>query len=121
MRAHIVLAHPEVKSFNAHLSGISKQVLDTAGYKTTLSDLYAMDFDPREGPHHYSSRKDAEVFHAQTEQRFSAENETLPPEVNSEIHCLLESDLFFPPLCQAGDLSLSGLRHSEKRLCQGPM
>jgi NAD(P)H dehydrogenase (quinone) len=93
MQAHIVLAHPEVKSFNAHLSGISQQVLDTAGYKTTLSDLYAMDFDPREGPYHYSSRKDAEVFHAQTEQRFSAENETLPPEVNSEIHCLLESDL----------------------------
>ena len=72
MQAHIVLAHPEVKSFNAHLSGISQQVQDTTGYKATLSDLYAMDFDPREGPYHYSSRKDAEVFHAQIEQRFSA-------------------------------------------------
>ncbi len=93
MRTHIVLAHPETKSFNAHLSCISQQVLGSAGYRTTLSDLYAMDFDPREGPHHYSSRKDAEVFHAQTEQRFNVGNETLPPEVDSEIQFLLECDL----------------------------
>ena len=93
MRAHIVLAHPEVKSFNAHLSGISKQLLETAGYKTTLSDLYSMDFDPREGSQHYSSRKDATVFHAQTEQRYNADNETLPAVVESEIQHLLESDL----------------------------
>ena len=83
MKAHIVLAHPEARSFNSHLSGISQRVLGSAGWQTTLSDLYAMDFDPREGPHHYSSRKNAEVFHAQTEQRYSADNETLPSEVNS--------------------------------------
>ena len=83
-KAHIVLTHPEAKSFNAQLSGISRQVLDTAGCETTLSDLYAMNFDPREGPQHYKSRKDTEVFHAQTEQRFSADNETTPADVNSE-------------------------------------
>ena len=93
MRSHIVLAHPEANSFNAHLSGISQQVLGVTGWQTTLSDLYAMDFDPREGPQHYRSRKDAEVFHAQTEQRFNADNETLPPEVDSEIQRLLECDL----------------------------
>ena len=48
MKAHIVLAHPEAKSFNAYLSGISQQVLGTAGCHTTLTDLYATDFDPRE-------------------------------------------------------------------------
>jgi NAD(P)H dehydrogenase (quinone) len=93
MRAHIVLAHPEVKSFNAHLSGISQQLLDGMGYKTTLSDLYAMDFDPREGPNHYNSRKDTEVFHAQSEQRFNADNETTPSDVNSETQRLLDCDL----------------------------
>ncbi len=93
MRAHIVLAHPEVASFNAHLSGISQQALNSAGYQTTLSDLYTMDFDPREGSHQYSSRKDTDVFHAQTEQRFNADKNTLPPEVASEIQRLLESDL----------------------------
>lgn len=93
MRAHIVLAHPEAKSFNAHLSGISQRVLGAAGYKTTLSDLYAMDFDPREGPHHYSSRKNAKVFHAQTEQRFNADNDTTPTDVNLETQRLLDCDL----------------------------
>jgi NAD(P)H dehydrogenase (quinone) len=93
MKAHIILAHPEAKSFNSHLSGISQQVLGTAGWQTTLSDLYAMDFDPREGPQHYSSRKDAEAFHAQTEQRYNADNETLPSEVDSEIQHLLECNM----------------------------
>lgn len=93
MNAHIVIAHPETKSFNGHLSGISQQVLADAGWQTTLSDLYAMDFDPREGPHHYNFRKDPEIFHTQTEQRHNADNETLPPEVDSEIQHLLGCSL----------------------------
>ena len=93
MKAHIVLAHPETKSFNGHLSKISQRVLSAAGWQHTLSDLYAMDFDPREGPHHYRSRKDADVFHAQTEQCFNAENGTTPPDVNSEVQRLLDCDL----------------------------
>ena len=71
MQTHIVLAHPERESFNAHLWNISQQTLGAAGSETSLSDLYAMDFDPREGPHHYDSRKDAKIFHAQTEQRYN--------------------------------------------------
>ena len=93
MRAHIVLAHPEGKSFNAQLSGISQQTLATAGWETTLSDLYALEFDPSEGPHHYGRRKDAAVFHTQTEQRFSADNGTLPREVKSEIQNLKQCNL----------------------------
>lgn len=93
MRAHIVLAHPEAKSFNGHLSSISQQTLDDAGWQTTLSDLYAMNFDPREGPQHYRSRKDLEVFHTQTEQRYNSDKETLPPEVEAEIQHLLDCDL----------------------------
>lgn len=93
MHAHIVLAHPEKTSFNAHLSGVSQQVLSTTGWQSTLTDLYAIDFDPREGPQHYSSRKDKETFHAQTEQRHNSDNETLSPEVNLEIENLLKFDL----------------------------
>lgn len=93
MQAHIVLAHPENESFNAQLAGISQQSLAASGWQTSLSDLYAMDFDPREGPRHYHSRKDAKVFHAQTEQRYSADNETLPAEIESEIQNLLNCDL----------------------------
>ncbi len=93
MKAHIVLAHPEAKSFNGHLSGISQRVLGTAGWQQTLSDLYTMDFDPREGAHHYRSRKDPEVFHPQTEQRFNAEKQTTPPDVDAEANRLLDCDL----------------------------
>jgi len=93
MKAHIVLAHPEPKSFNGQLSGISQRVLSAAGWQVTLSDLYAMDFDPREGPHHYRSRKNPDVFDVLGEQRFNAENRTTPPDAEAEIRRLLDSDL----------------------------
>lgn len=94
MRAHIVLAHPESKSFNGQLAHITRTKLETKGWKVTFSDLYASDFDPREGPMHYQARSDSERFHAQSEQRFSAENGTTPQDVNTERNKLLQSDLF---------------------------
>ena len=93
MEAHVVLAHPEAQSFNGHLSRISRDVLGKEGYKTSFSDLYALDFDPREGAHHYASRKDNAVFHAQTEQRHGADNGSLPEDVEAEIDKLLSCDL----------------------------
>jgi len=70
MKAHIVLAH-----------------------KTTLTDLYATGFDPCEGPTHFGSRHDTELFHTQTEQRYNAENQSLAPEVNAEMQHLHDCDL----------------------------
>ncbi|NNF77568.1 MAG: flavodoxin family protein, partial [Rhizobiales bacterium] len=61
MKTHIVLAHPEASSFNGHLAGISQSVLSAAGDHATLSDLYSMDFNPREGAQHYTARKDEHV------------------------------------------------------------
>ena len=93
MKAHIVLAHPEPKSFNGHLSRVSHKTLLAAGWDTSLSDLYAMDFDPREGPQHYTARKNADIFDSLTEQRFNSDNNSLPEEVQSEINHLLGCDL----------------------------
>jgi len=93
MRTHIILAHPEAKSFNGKLASISETVLGANGGKTTLSDLYAMDFDPREGPQHFQSRQDAEFFHAQTEQRHSTDSKSLSPAVEAEIKNLEECEL----------------------------
>ena len=93
MKAHIVLAHPEARSFNGHLSDASRRALGAAGLQTTVSDLYAMDFDAREGPHHYRSRKNTEVFDTLAEQRFNAENDTTPPDVSAEVRRLLDCDL----------------------------
>jgi len=120
MKAHIVLAHPEIKSFNGHLSDTSQRVLGAAGWQHTLFDLYALDFDPREGSHHYRSRKDADVFHAQSEQRFNAENESMPSDVRAEIQCLLDCDLlvvhFWPILFSFRYLGFDVL---EPAICHG--
>ncbi len=93
MKAHIVLAHPEANSFNGLLSRTSEKVLSGKGWQTTLSDLYSMDFDPREDGRHFETRKEANVFHAQTEQRHSADNDTLPAVIEEETQKLLECDL----------------------------
>ncbi len=62
MKAHIVLAHPEPRSFKGNLAATTQATLGAAGWETTLSDLYTMGFDPREGAHHYPSRRNPEVF-----------------------------------------------------------
>jgi len=67
MRAHIVLGHPEPQSFNAHLAREAQKELSAAGWQVSLTDLYACDFDPREGPEHYRERADAARFDAQRE------------------------------------------------------
>lgn len=94
MKAHIVLAHPEPTSFNGQLASVSQGRLGANGYtEITFSDLYAMAFDPREGPQHYADRANPDVFHTQTEQRYNHENGTTPPEVASEMQRLLDCDL----------------------------
>ena len=93
MKAHIVLAHPEPNSFNGQLAGLSRTRLSGAGYEGTVSDLYSMGFDAREGPQHFPDRKDGGRFHTQTEQRHSADEGMLPPEIDAEIERLLRCDL----------------------------
>ena len=93
MKAHIVLAHPESKSFNGQLAKATRSTLQTAGWEVTLSDLYTDGFDPLEGPGHYQTRADSERFHAQTEQRFHADNDSTPQDVVAEKSKLLQADL----------------------------
>lgn len=52
-----------------------------------------MDFDPREGAPHYTKRKDKAFFHAQTEQRFSADNDATPDIIAEEMDRILACDL----------------------------
>ena len=53
MHAHFVLAHPEPQSFNAHLVRSGSAALEAEGWTVSVSDLYAMGFDPCERPEHY--------------------------------------------------------------------
>ena len=67
MKAHIVLAHPEPKSFNTHLSAIARQTLEERSWVVSISDLCAMGFDPCEKAAHYANRFDGERFDCQAE------------------------------------------------------
>ena len=93
MQAHIALAHPEPRSFNSHLARITRQSLESQGWTVTVSDLYAMGFDPCERAGHYPARPQHERFDAQAEQRHASENGALPPMVAAEIERLDRADL----------------------------
>lgn len=93
MRAHIVCAHPEPASYNAHLAATARATLEQRGWSVTVSDLYRMGFDPCERASHYAHPLDAVRFDAQAEQLHASQAHTLPAEVADEITRLDAADL----------------------------
>lgn len=93
MRAHIVLAHPEPKSYNAHLAATAREALTHAGWAVTVSDLYALGFDPCERSSHYGSPLSPDRFDVQSEQRHACQTGQVPADVAAEIECLEKADL----------------------------
>jgi NAD(P)H dehydrogenase (quinone) len=93
MQAHIVLAHPEAKSFNAHLARTARRALETQGWDVSVSDLYGMGFDPCERAEHYVARQQLDRFDVQAEQRHASERRTVPEVVTAEIERLDRADL----------------------------
>jgi NAD(P)H dehydrogenase (quinone) len=93
MHAHFVLAHPEPQSFNAHLVRSGSAALEAEGWTTSVSDLYAMSFDPCERPEHFADRAAPARFDVQTEQRRASENGSLPRAVTDELALLDRADL----------------------------
>src|SRR5262249_24959344 len=84
---------PEPQSFNAHLARQARHTLDSLGWSVSLSDLYAMGFDPCERPDHYRQRKQAARFDVQMEQRHASETRSIPEMVAAEIEALDRADL----------------------------
>lgn len=93
MRAHIVLAHPEPRSFNAHLAETARLSLETAGWAVTLTDLYATGFDACERAAHYPAWPPDERFDVQSAQRQASGSGAIPPAVAAEIALLDQADL----------------------------
>ncbi|HEY1383915.1 MAG TPA: NAD(P)H-dependent oxidoreductase [Dongiaceae bacterium] len=93
MQAHIVLAHPEPKSFNAHLARVARGALEAQGWKVSVTDLYAIGFDPCERAEHYEPRLNAERFDVQAEQRHASAENSIPEAVQREIANLDRADL----------------------------
>ncbi len=93
MHAHFVLAHPEPSSFNAHLVRSGVEALKAAGWTATVSDLYAMSFDPCERCEHFRDPLNPDRFDIQAEQRHASENGTLPAHVINELERMDRADL----------------------------
>ena len=93
MNTLIVLAHPEPNSYNAALMRAARETLRSQGHEVRISDLYAKAFAADEHGRHYSQRTNSERFDAQLEQRFSAEHNALPHNVQKEVDDLLWANL----------------------------
>lgn len=122
MRALIVLAHPEPRSFNAHLATQAAEQLRRAGISVEVVDLYAEGFDPCEAAHHHRRRLQPERFDAQREQRHSAELGTLPADIQRHLQQLHAADLLvlqFPLWWFAAPAILKGW--VDRVLVYGPM
>ena len=75
------------------MKDVAVATLTGLGHGVEVSDLYALAFDPVEGPDRYAARYDPGSFTAQTEQRHAWETGTLSPDVAAEIDKLERADL----------------------------
>lgn len=93
MHAHIVLAHPEPQSYNAHLCDVAQQTLSADGWSVSFTDLYQSGFDACERAEHYRDRAQPARFDVQLEQRHASDTTTIPPDVAAEVANLDRADL----------------------------
>ena len=93
MHAHFVLSHPEPKSFNAHLVHAGATALEADGWTVSVSDLYAIGFDPCERPEHFLNRAKPDRFDVQAEQRHASSTGSLPTAVMDELVLMDRADL----------------------------
>lgn len=122
MRALILLAHPEPRSFNAHLAMQAAEQLRHDHLQVDMVDLYAAGFDPLEAAWHHPRRLQPERFDAQREQRYSAEHDQLPADVQRHLQLLRAADLVilqFPLWWFAAPAILKGWL--DRVLVYGPM
>lgn len=93
MQAHIVLAHPEARSYNAHLAAVTREALEGQGWQVSVTDLYAAGFDPCERASHFAGHPEGARFDVQGTQRAASVSGAIPPEVAAEIARLDAADL----------------------------
>ena len=93
MRAHIVCAHPEPRSYNAHLAATARRALERRGWSVTVSDLYADGVRPVRAGLALPRPADPSRFDVQAEQRHASQAGRLPADVAAEIARLDQADL----------------------------
>jgi NAD(P)H dehydrogenase (quinone) len=93
VRALIVHAHHEPKSFCSALFRQAVQTLSEAGHEVVTSDLYSERFDPISDRRNFASVFDAGHLKQQLEERHASEVDGFAPELEIEIKKLESCDL----------------------------
>jgi NAD(P)H dehydrogenase (quinone) len=93
LNVFIVHAHPEPQSFSSALARTAAEILAEMGHSVTVSDLYAMDFDPVSGRKNFTTVKDPDFFKQQQEELHATEYNGFAPEIEAEIRKLEAADL----------------------------
>jgi len=93
MKAFVVLAHAEPRSFNAAMFRTAVETLRDAGHEVSTSDLYAMPFDPVSDRRNFTSVKDPDYFKQQIEEMHATEVGGFSPDIEAELAKLEACDL----------------------------
>ena len=92
MKAHIVHAHPEPLSFTAAMRDVAAETLRGKGYEVTISDLYAMRFNPLLSSDDFGADVERPIAFTK-EQRRGWRDRTLSPDILEEAERVLAADL----------------------------
>jgi len=93
MNALIVYAHHEPSSFAAAMLATAVETLRGAGHTVTVSDLYAMGFDPVSDRRNFRTVFDATRLRQQTEEAHAAQVDGFEPTLRDEMRKLAECEL----------------------------
>ena len=93
MKIFIVFAHAEPHSFNGAMFRFAEDALKGAGHAVTVSDLYAMKFDPVSDRRNFTTVKNPEFFKQQIEEMHATEVGGFAPDVEGELRKMEACDL----------------------------
>lgn len=93
MHIHLVHAHPEPKSFTAAMRDTIMETSVAEGHTVTLSDLYAMNFNPVLSADDFTERRDPDHLTYALEQRHNWQAGTLAPDIAEEISRVMAADV----------------------------
>lgn len=93
MKALIVHAHPEPRSFSTALMSTAVEELRHQGHEVQVSDLYAMGFNPVASSADFNQRANPDYCVYALEQRHGVDTGTLAADIQAELDKLLWCDL----------------------------
>ena len=89
----LVVAHPELKSFNISLAKAAEQALTSNGDEVKTSYLYQENWNPVTGRHNFTTVKDPDFLKVQLEEIHASQNNGFADDVQTEQEKLAWCDI----------------------------